>query len=263
MPFYEYNAYESLSLRDKTEDLGLQIARGQIEGHEIRHIFGYNPDVDSGVQETIWTAGGLYSHLASPAIMTVSSSSTSDTANGTGARSVYILGINSTGGEVNEIVTLNGQTAVNTVHTYTEIQSANVVTVGSGGKNAGNINIGTGTVTSGVPANIYGHILASENKSLMGHQTIPLGYKGYLISGNMSVGATTANKNIVGRLIIRQNDIIYTGAIVTFGSGVAAYDFKYPLMIPSGACISATALSTTDNEAISSYFQLLLIKDYP
>lgn len=263
MPFYEYNAYESISLRDKAEDLGLQVARNQIEGHQIRHIFGYNPDVDSGSQETIWTAGGLYSHLSSPAIMTVSSSSADDSSSGTGARTVFILGINSTGGEASETVTLNGQTPVNTVHTYTEIQSASVITSGSGGKNVGNINIGTGTVTSGVPANIYGHILALENKSLMGHQTIPFGYKGYLISGNMSVGATTANKNIIGRLIIRQNGITYTGAIVTFGSGMTNFDFKYPLEIPSGACVSATALSTTDNEAVSSYFQLLLIKDYP
>ena len=47
MPFYEFPQYESLSFRDKAEDLGLQISRGQIEGHEIRHVFGYNPDVDS------------------------------------------------------------------------------------------------------------------------------------------------------------------------------------------------------------------------
>lgn len=263
MPFYEYNAYESLSLRDKSEDLGLQIARNQIEGHEIRHIFGYNPDVDSASEETIWTAGGLYTHLDTPSIMTVSSTSANDTSGGTGARTLYILGINSTGNEVNETVTLNGQTAVNTTHTYTEIQSAIVISAGSGGKNAGDIYIGTGTVTAGVTANTYGHILTGENRSLIGHYTIPENHTGYLISGSISTGATQAGKNITGRLKIRNNGIVSTGAIVVFTQGTAQFDFKYPIMLPSGSCIEATAQSTIDNEKVSSYFQLLLIRNYP
>lgn len=252
---------ESMTKWNKSEEFYLQVARGHIRNHHIVHIFGYNPDVDSGTEETIWTAGGLYQHLASPTIMTVSSSSVSDTSAGIGARTVYIVGINSTGGEVSETVTLNGQTAVNTTHTYTEIQNATVVSVGSTGHNVGNISIGTGTVTAGVPANIYGHILATENKSLIGHYTVPNGYTGYLISGNISVGATTASKNVIGRLKVRENDIIYTGAIVSFGSGVVSYDFKYPLKINQNACISATALTTTNDEKISCYFQLLLIKN--
>lgn len=242
-------------------DFGLAVAKGDLSNYEIRHIFGYNPDVDSGAEETIWTAGGLYAHLDTPTILTVSSTSANDTSAGTGARTVYILGINSTGGEVSETVTLNGQTAVNTTHTYTEIQSAQVLTAGSGGKNAGSISLGTGTVTAGVPANTYGHILAGENQSLMGHYTVPVGYTGYLISGNMSVGATTAGKNITGRLKVKQNGIIYTGAIVSFGSGIVPFDFMYPIKLLAGSCVSASAVSSTNDEAISCYFQLLLIKN--
>jgi hypothetical protein len=252
---------ESMTKWNKIEEFYLQVARGQIRNHHIVHIFGYNPDLDTGAEETIWTAGGLYAHLDTSAIMTVSSTSANDTSNGTGARTVYIVGINSTGGEVNEIVTLNGQTPVNTIHTYTEIQSATVVSVGSGGENVGNIFIGTGTVTAGVTVNTYGHILAGENKSLMGHYTVPNGYTGYLISGNMSVGATTAGKNITGRLKVRENGIVYTGAIVSFGSGIVPFDFKYPLKINQNACVSATAVSSTNDERISCYFQLLLIKN--
>ena len=154
---------DSLSKWNKTEAFELQVARGQIRGHQIRHIFGYNPDLDSAAEETVWTAGGLYAHASSPTIMKVSSTSTLDTSAGVGARTISILGINSTGNEVSETVTLNGQTAVNTTHTYTEIQSALVTSVGSATHNEGNISIGTGTVTGGVPAVIYGHILATEN----------------------------------------------------------------------------------------------------
>lgn len=253
--------HESLGRWNKSEPFELQVARGQIRGHSIVHIFGYNPDVDSATEETIWTAGGLYQHLDTPAIMTVSSSSASDTSAGVGARSIYIVGINSTGGEVSETVVLNGQTPVNTTHTYTEIQSSLVVSAGTSEHNVGNISIGTGTVTSGVPANIFGHILATENKSLIGHYTIPIGYTGYLISGNMSVGSTTASKNITGRLKIRENGLLYTGAIVSFTSGIVPFNFEYPIKLNQSSCISATAVSSTNDEKISCYFQLVLIKN--
>lgn len=224
-------------------------------------MFGYNPDVDSGVEETIWTAGGLYTHLASPAVLTISSSSTSDTSAGVGARQVYVLGINSTGSEVNEVVTLNGQTAVNTTHTYTAIQNMQVVSVGSSAHNVGNIFAGTGTVTAGVPANVFGHILATENSSLMGHFTVPAGYTGYLISGSMSSGTESGSNYITGRLKVKSNDIIYTGAVVTFSNTTAAFTFNYPLKFEENDCITATAVPTANNEAISSYFQVLLIKN--
>jgi len=256
------NINESLTRWNKSEPFELQLARGQIRGHQVRHIFGYNPDVDSAAEETIWTAGGLYVHATSPVIMTVSSTSASDTSAGTGARQIYILGINGTGGEVSETVTLNGQTAVNTVHQYTEIQSVLVTSVGSGKSNAGNISIGTGTVTGGIPAVIYGHILATENGSLMGHYTIPIGHTGYLISGSMSTGATQAGKTITGRLKYRDPaGIIHTSAIVSFSEGKVPFDFNYPIRLEAESCISATAKSSTDNEQVSCYFQLVLIKN--
>lgn len=253
---------DSLSKWNKTEEFKLQVARSQIRGHSIRHIFGYNPDIDAGVEETIWTAGGLYTHASSPTIMTVSSTSASDTAAGVGARQIYILGINSTGNEVSETVTLNGQTAVNTFHTYTEIQYVLVTSVGSTGHNVGNISIGTGTVTAGVPAVIYGHILSTENGSLIGHYTVPLDHTGYLMAGSVSCGATQAGKTITARLKYRDpQNITHTAAIVTFSEGRVVFDFDYPIRVESGACISATAVSSTDNERVSSYFQLLLIKN--
>jgi hypothetical protein len=254
------NFYPSASSELKTEAFELQVARNLVAGHRIEHIFGYNPDIDSGTEETIWTYGGLYSHLAEPTILKISSGSTNDTAAGTGARTVYILGINGDGSEVAETVTLNGQTAVNTTYTYTEIQRMVVMTVGSGGVNAGQIYAGTGTVTTGVPANVYGHIAVGENQSLMGHFTVPAGYTGYMMRGKISSGTPT-NGYVVGRLKIRDaSGVSRTGAIVTFYAGAVIYDFDYPIAIPAGSCISATAVTTKNDELISCYFQLLLVK---
>lgn len=242
-------------------NFGLNVARGGVAHHEIRHIFGFNPDVDSGAEETVWTHGGLYTHVSAPSLMTISSSSSNDSSSGTGARTAYILGINGTGAEVAEIITLNGTAGVITAHAYTAIQSITVATTGSGGMNAGDIYIGTGAITIGVPANVYGHIMAGENQSLMGHFTIPAGYTGYMVRGSMSSGTVFASAYVTGRLKLRMNGIVYTAAIVTFAGNMVAFDFDYPVAFPEGSCVSATAKGTANNESVSSYFQILLIKN--
>ena len=252
----------SISRYGKTEPFGLQVARGQMAWHSVVHVFGYNPDVDSGSEETVWTAGGLLSHPESATVMKVSSTSANDTSAGTGARTVYILGTNGTGGYTSETVTLNGQTAVDTVHAYFSIERITVLTVGSGGANAGNINIGVGVVTAGVPATIYGQIATGENNSLMGHWTCPTGYTGYMVSGSISSGTESGSNYITGRLKLRgADDIVRTAAIVTAANTAASFEFDYPVKIEAGECVTATVVTTANNEAVSSYFQILLVKN--
>jgi hypothetical protein len=194
--------------------------------------------------------------------MKISSSSTNDASAGTGARTVYILGINGTGGYVSETVTLNGQTEVNTVHEYDAIERMVVVSVGSGGVNAGIVYAGTGTVTAGVPAVPYSAIGVGDNLSLVGHWTCPAGYTGYLTYGSITCGDTTGNQYITARLKQRgQDGIIRTAAITTIGRGTVGYDFAYPVKILPGECITATAKGSGNNNDVSSYFQIVLIKN--
>lgn len=253
--------YASISRFGLTEPFELQVARGQITGHSIVHVFGHNPDVDTD-EETVWPTDGLLGHPASPTIMKISSSSTDDAAAGTGARTLYILGINGTGGYTEEIVTLDGQTAVNTVNSYDAIERMTVLTAGSGGVNAGTIYAGTGTVTAGVPAVTYSAMGIGDNTSLVGHWTCPTGYTGYLTTGSITCGTTSANQYITGRLKLRGTDgLVRTAAITTIVDGTATYDFKLPIKVNAGECITATAKGTGNNNDVSSYFQILLIKD--
>lgn len=251
----------SISQVGTYEPFELQVGRGQIPGHSVVHVFGYNPDVDTA-EETIWPIGGILGHPDSPTIMTISSSSANDTAAGTGARTVYILGINGTGGFVSETVTLNGQTAVNTVNTYDAIESMTVMTVGSGGANAGIIYAGTGTVTAGVPAVPYSAMGAGENNSMVGHWTCPTGYTGYLVYGKVTVGPTAGNHYVLARLKKRlTSGIVVTAAKTTIQQGEVSYPFDYPVKIEAGECITATAQGSGDNATVSSYFQIVLIRN--
>lgn len=251
----------SISRFGLTEPFELQVGRGQIAGHSVVHVFGHNPDVDT-TEVTIWPATGLLGYPASPTIMKISSSSTDDASAGTGARTVYILGINGTGGYVSETVTLNGQTEVNTVNSYDAIQQMSVASVGSGGKNAGVIYAGTGTVTAGVPAVAYSAMGIGDNLSLVGQWTCPEGHTGYLVHGSITSGTTTANQYITGRLKQRGLDgIVRTAAITTLHYGTSQYDFSYPVKILAGESISATADGSGNNNDVSSYFQIVLIRD--
>jgi hypothetical protein len=258
MPVYDIR---SISQVGTYEPFELQVARGQIPGHSIVHVFGFNPDVDTS-EETVWPIDGILGHPASPAIMSISSSSADDDSTGTGARTVLVEGVNGTGGLTSEVVILDGQTAVNTTKAYDAIERMTVLTVGSGGKNAGIIYAGTGTVTAGVPAVPYSAIGIGDNTSLVGHWTCPTGYTGYLVGGKFTVGPTSGNQYVIGRLKLRGADnITRTAAITTLQSGTSDYLFQYPVKINATECVTATAQGSGSNNTVSSYFQIVLIQE--
>jgi hypothetical protein len=224
-------------------------------------VFGFNPDVDTD-EETVWPIDGILGHPPSPTTMTISSTSVDDAAAGTGARTVLIEGVNGTGGITTEIITLNGQTAVSTVNAYDAIERMVVLSVGSGEVNEGFIVIGTGTVTEGVPEVPYGVIGPGDNSSLVGHFTCPAGFIAYLVYGKITVGPTAGNQFVIGRLKLRgQDGIVRTAAITTISEGEVDYAFDYPVKLLAGECITATAQGSGNNNSVSSYFQIVLIKD--
>jgi len=184
-----------------SEPFELQVARGQVAYHESVYKFGNNAEVADST-ETIWQQGGLYSYLSAASVLKVSSSSANDTSAGTGARTVELFGLDGDYNEINEVVTLNGQTAVNTTQSYLRINRMIVRSAGSGGSNAGIIYAGTGTVTTGVPANIYATINGDgSNQTLMALWTVPAGYTAYLMQYDVSNG-TTSNTPAVCKMTL-------------------------------------------------------------
>ena len=157
----------------------LYVGSDRIQGHSVIHKYGHNLDIDNAY-ETVWSVGGEYSYLTSATVLKISSGNTNDTLSGTGARTVLVQGLNADYGEIEEIVTLNGQTAVNTSKEYLRVFRMIIQTTGSGKENAGIIYAGTGTVTSGVPANIYAEIPATYNQTMMAVYTIPANKTAYV-----------------------------------------------------------------------------------
>lgn len=251
----------SISRFGLTEPFELQVARGQITGHRSVVVFGYNPDVDQ-TRVTVWPHTGIIPFPAAALQMKVSSSSTDDAAAGTGARTVYVEGLDANHREISETVTLNGQTEVLTTQSYLHINDAYVASAGSGNSAAGDIYFGTGTVTAGVPATVYDLIKFDYNRRITGSYTIPAGYTAYLVQGLFSAGQPSGSSQVVGRLLrIGADNIRRTAAITTVNNGVADYTFEYPVSIPEKATVEATAQGSGQNNEASSMFILVLVSN--
>jgi hypothetical protein len=251
--------YPSITSERRHEDFALQVARGQVPGHRSVTVFGFNPDVDQ-TEVTVWPHTGVVPHPAAALQMKVSSSNAADTSAGTGARTVLIQGLDASYNEISEVVTLNGQTAVTTANSYLRVNYAAVATAGSGQSAAGDIYIGTGTVTAGVPATVYDLIKFNYNDTVTGHYTVPAGHTAYLLQGMFSAGQASGSTSIQGRLMtVGADGIRRTAAITTINNGTADYAFEFPIAIPEKTDIEATAIGSANNNSCSSMFVLLLI----
>jgi hypothetical protein len=245
----------------KNEPFELQVARGNIPNHKSVVVFGYNPDVDT-TEVTVWPLQSIIAHPAAALQMKVSSTSANDTAAGTGARTIVIQGLNKDFDEISETVTLNGLTEVLTSNLFFRVNYAYVDSAGSGNSAAGDIYIGTGTVTAGVPATVYNIIKYDFNNTVTGHYTVPRGYTGYLAQGLFSAGQAVGTTQVRGRLLTTgTNNIRSTAAVTTVNNGVADYAFEYPIAIPEKTDVEATGIGSAANNGVSCMFILVLVKN--
>lgn len=251
----------SISQVGTYEPFTLQVSRGQIPGHRSVTVFGYNPDVDT-TRVTVWPHTGIIPFPPAALQLKVSSSSTDDTAAGTGARTVFVGGLDANHNEISEIVTLNGQTPVLTTQSFLHINSAYVATAGSGLSAAGDIYFGDGVVTAGVPATVYDLIKFDYNQRITGSYTVPAGYTAYVSQGLFSAGQPGGSAQVVGRLLtVGADGIRRAAAITTVNNGVAVYNFDYPIQIPEKTTIEASAQGSSNNNEASAMFVLVLIKN--
>ena len=186
------------------EPFELQVARNQIGWHTGRFRFGYANSIGSTPQTvtTMTTAGATYAYPTTASVMKVSSGSANDTAAGTGARTLFIAGLDGNYNPVSEIVTLNGQTQVTTVNSYLRITYTELISTGSGNAQAGTIYIGTGSATLGVPSTVYWRSESSYNNWSFAGFTVPAGYTAYISSYTITSQSTTANINVSLGLVV-------------------------------------------------------------
>jgi hypothetical protein len=248
--------FSSVTRQGAFEPFGLQVARNQIQGHQSFQIFGYNPDVDTS-EESVWPDGGVVPHPTTASVLDIVSTSGNDDAAGTGARTVFIEGLDGDYNIVSETVILDGTNNVSTVEEYLYINKFYVATAGSGGANAGEI-------TAKLSSTLYDLIATGYNNRTTGHYCVPAGYTGYMVEGLFSSGQATGSTAVTGFLKQHGPDgIVRVGAVSTVNNSAAVFMFDPPYAIPEKNCVGATAIGAAANNAVSSYFNIILIKNGP
>lgn len=238
----------------------LMLPQGDMVGFTYVHRSGVNKDIDENY-ETVWSVGGTYSNPSSATVMKISSSSSNDTSAGTGARTVKVKGVDSNGDYVTETVTLNGQTAVNTTNSFKAVNELRVLTAGSNNANQGIVYSGTGTVSSGVPANKYNAIPVDYNLSQSCFYRVPDSQTGY-ITGFFC--ETTKDKGFNAQICTaNSSDVLWVEFELFTDRNKAYHKFNPYLKVDSGYTVEIRAKSdlTSDLEFGAGFSMILIDND--
>lgn len=233
-----------------------QVAQGLVPGYSSFSVFGYNPDVDTS-EESVWPDGGQVPNPTVASQLTIVSTNVNDDGSpaGTGARTVYIEGVDGNYAVVSETITMNGTTGVTTTHSYLYVNQFYVVAVGSGGSNAGDI-------TAKVSTTLYDMISAGANQRTTGHYCVPAGYTAYMLVGTFTCGQVSGSTSVTGYLKTHGPDGIQrVVAVTTLNNGSAQYDFANPVRIPEKTCVGATAIGSANNNSAASMFNIMLVQN--
>ena len=198
-----------------------------------------------------------YTEPPTQAQRSLASSSAADSAAGTGARQVEITYVNDAmTGQFTEIVTLNGLTPVNTVATDIRfIQKMRVVSVGSGGQNAGTISLYTGLDGAGTVIGTIGTGVGRSNQTYWAHHYVLDGETAVIVTFNAGVaGGSSAEAFLSMRNPL---DATAPQLQITDSITVAASAATTPRVVPNTVAIVGPAFMVmevipTGNNA--SYF---------
>ncbi len=253
----------SISQHGRSEPFYLQVARGLVQGHRIVIRSGLNPDIDNGAQESLWDHNGVQTTPAAATIVTVSSTSGSDTAAGVGARTVLVAGLDSLYNEIQEVVALNGTAAVSTVNSYLKIHSCSVLSVGSSATAVGDIYVGEGTVTAGIPAAVYAKIRIGWNTTQMMQYTIPAGWTAYLLDITGSAIASATNQYTLLSIRSQANATApwYKGGSVVVSGGIMFLNFEAPRAFAEKSTFDVVADTTDSNVIVGVTCRFLLVQN--
>lgn len=241
----------------------MEAALGAVASHAPFLQHGANPSADTTGAEVIWDVGGAYTHPADTGtLLQVSSSDTQDhgdTANDTGAITVEIFGLDTDLVEQNETVLLDGDAQVASASKYRRLFRAIVRSAGSAGANVGDVYVGIGTATGGIPPTIYAKILAGENETQMAVYTVPLAKRAVVKSVNIHPDDA---RSMLARFLVRPLTEVFQPKWTGGASVTTRHDFNPPLVLEAGTDIELRAKGDTASaHAVFGGFDLLIVPD--
>ncbi len=235
----------SITRFGRNEPWNLQIGRGQITMHEQINIFGYQGAVSS-TYVPAWEVLGVYTYPASAVIMTVTSTSASDT-----AVSVLIRGLDANYNRITETVALNGTASILTTQAFLRINGL-IATVGNA---VGTITVKNSTVT-------YGQIAIGVGQSNMSIYTVPKGYTMY-VEQTDAWSSTSVTSGVFATFRNQYTDPIGVQRVATQAPFLTNLNIvrTYPISYPETSDVQFQFRSSGAGLAIGCLVEGLLIKD--
>lgn len=228
------------------ENEGIKISRGMVKNAIPVHRSGYNPNLQNGVEETIWgySSGDPYFATVANTVSVVSSSA-SDT-----AVQITIEGLDSNWNSITETITLNGTTPVVTSNSFIRV----IATINTGNTTL----VGSASFTQD-GSNVVAYIVDGVGRGMKGTYSIPAGYTGYLYKGDVSVGK---GGDAEVKMYVRYFDKTWiAGHIAQVYENQYNYDFPFPSVLPEKSDIKVTGKTSTTGTAIACNFDILLVKN--
>ena len=248
-------------LKVQVYDFFLNVALGNVPNHELVEVFGEilsfgSPTSPADVSS--FTSPSLYPFPTGLSVLSIVSDDAADTLAGTGGRTLLLEGLDDNYDFVTDTIDLDGTTPVLTAVQFFRLNKVEVITVGSGGENVGNITIShSGTEIANIlprAGNILQAIYTIENGKIG-----IIGKWGY--STHAAEGSPSTNKEVIISLKTRKENQAWQvrriGGQRSDGGG-EAIDTKF-FVVPAKSDIRVEVTALVNNSAIASGFDLVLV----
>jgi len=227
------------------------------------HIFGSADNGAAGVP--VWDGATAYTYSTSADIDSISSSNTADLID------VVVIGLDETGVEVVQTVTLNGQ---NTVLLDTPLYRVYRMYNGSNTDLVGNVWLYTNgaTISAGVPtvnSTKRALISAGYNNTNMCLYTVPLGKVAFLFTAGSGVNYVGANPTTKGyarvEFRVRRLDSVFVAikykTPIDEGVSVTIEEVPFPEPIPALTDLMMYITASSADVDVTASFQLLIVDE--
>jgi hypothetical protein len=166
------------------------VSKGFAVGHSALNVAGLNSNFNIGTTD-LWEQGGLLTYLSSEETMNYVSTDANDTLLGTGARRVFVSGVNDAGLVVTETIEMNGLTPVAGAVPFAVVNFMFVLADAAG---VGAANIGAISATAATAATVQCVIRLEAGISKHGFFRIPAGKNAIInaieLNGSKTAGGT-------------------------------------------------------------------------
>ena len=237
----------SISQVGTSEPFELQVARGQIPGHQSLHRMGRVPVMSINTTGTVWDVNDtLYPWSAwdTAGTISVARASASD-AN----KKVIISGLDADYNPATTEIILTAASGNTSATVFKRLDQIRM--------NGTSVNVGAVTITKG--GVVVGRVNAGVGQSLKGTYTVPAGYTAYLFKGVMTI---QDGGDATGTFLYRlPGDRFLIGHTFEVASSEYSYEFTHPLALPEKSDIDVRASVRTNNSLVTAAYDMLLIQN--